>query len=216
MADRVVVLTHAVKGEQGYVDLEFYKQQGIDSPLAIRQACLLYLVSRYHWDCIQGLSSRPIDGVVPVPSTKGRVDHPLLSLTRFLPIRAPFIPFTVGCDTDAAARIPKRVLRQSVFTVGKPQTGRPPGETPEEGGPPLGAPVLGRHVLVLEDTWVTGSNAQSVSMALKAAGAAEVTILVMGRCLSPGWADTDSYLTMNALPTRYSIEVCPVTRGACP
>jgi len=42
-------------------------------------------------------------------------------------------------------------------------------------------PVRGRDVLVLDDTWVTGSSAQSAAAALKLAGAAHVAIVVLGR-----------------------------------
>lgn len=42
-------------------------------------------------------------------------------------------------------------------------------------------PVDGRDVLVLDDTWVTGSSAQSAAVALKLAGAAHVAIVVLGR-----------------------------------
>lgn len=49
--------------------------------------------------------------------------------------------------------------------------------------------VAGQHVLVVEDTWVSGGKAQSAALALKAAGAARVTILSVTRWLRYDWPD---------------------------
>ncbi len=49
---------------------------------------------------------------------------------------------------------------------------------------PAGA-VTDRHVLVLDNVWTTGSNAQSAALTLRRAGAAAVSVLLMiGRWLS--------------------------------
>jgi hypothetical protein len=45
----------------------------------------------------------------------------------------------------------------------------------------VAAPVRGLDVLLLDDTWVTGSSAQSAAVALKLAGAGRVAIVVLGR-----------------------------------
>jgi hypothetical protein len=53
--------------------------------------------------------------------------------------------------------------------------------------------VRGRHVVVLDDTYVSGARAQSAAAALRLAGAASVQIVVAGRVLrpdrAPGHAD---------------------------
>ncbi|HEX6932140.1 MAG TPA: hypothetical protein VF162_08365 [Streptosporangiaceae bacterium] len=46
------------------------------------------------------------------------------------------------------------------------------------------APVPGARVLLIDDTWTTGSSAQSAAMALRAAGATSVVTLVLGRHVS--------------------------------
>jgi hypothetical protein len=38
-----------------------------------------------------------------------------------------------------------------------------------------------RHVLVVDDTWVSDDKAQSASLSLKAVGAAAVTVICIGR-----------------------------------
>jgi hypothetical protein len=45
--------------------------------------------------------------------------------------------------------------------------------------------VRGRHVLVLDDTYVSGARAQSAAAALRLAGAASVQIVAAGRVLRP-------------------------------
>ena len=74
----------------------------------------------------------------------------------------------------------------------------------------------GKHIMVIDDTWVTGGHAQSVAMALKRAGAAKVSILAIGR-----WLDMDDQRTegvynriIRYLP--YDPDICPWTGGDCP
>jgi predicted amidophosphoribosyltransferase len=38
------------------------------------------------------------------------------------------------------------------------------------------SPVQDRHILLIEDTWVSGGNAQSATLTLRSGGAASVTI----------------------------------------
>lgn len=47
--------------------------------------------------------------------------------------------------------------------------------------------VAGRHVLLVEDTWVTGSSAQSAAVSLHRAGAARVTVVCIARMLTAQW-----------------------------
>ena len=45
----------------------------------------------------------------------------------------------------------------------------------------------GESVLLIDDTWVSGSSAQSAAAALREAGAARVGCVVIGRWLTPGF-----------------------------
>jgi hypothetical protein len=46
-------------------------------------------------------------------------------------------------------------------------------------------PLPGATVLLLDDTWASGSSAQSAAAALKLAGAGSVVTLILGRHISP-------------------------------
>jgi hypothetical protein len=73
----------------------------------------------------------------------------------------------------------------------------------------------GQHVLILDDVWTTGSNAQSAALAVRRAGAAAVSVMVVGRWLSPGRRLTADFIETR-LHCDYGPEICPVTGGDCP
>lgn len=72
----------------------------------------------------------------------------------------------------------------------------------------------GQHVLVVEDTWVSGDKAQSATLALKAAGAMRVTILCVTRWLRYDWLDHRELI--ETLTEPYDAARCPVTGSFCP
>ena len=74
--------------------------------------------------------------------------------------------------------------------------------------------ITGRHVLVVDDTWVSGAKSQSAALALKDAGAARVTILCVTRWLRYDWSDHRQLIDTLAEP--YNAMHCPVTGGSCP
>lgn len=75
--------------------------------------------------------------------------------------------------------------------------------------PDFRAIVEGASVLVIDDTWTTGANVQSASLALKAAGAQSVTGLCLAR-----WQDARFQTQLCAsLSEPYSPHQCPV--GVC-
>ncbi len=74
--------------------------------------------------------------------------------------------------------------------------------------------IAGRHVLVVDDTWVSGGKVQSAALALKAAGAAVVTIVCVARWLSYRWDEHRPLI--NSLRDPYDALRCPVTGGTCP
>jgi hypothetical protein len=74
--------------------------------------------------------------------------------------------------------------------------------------------VAGLHVLVVEDTWVSGDKAQSAALALKAAGAMRVTIVCVTRWLRYDWSDHRELI--NTLTGPYDAARCPVTGSSCP
>jgi len=74
--------------------------------------------------------------------------------------------------------------------------------------------VEGRHVLLLEDTWVTGASAQSAVLTLKEAGAAAATILPLARWIrEDGKANEQDFFSK--LTTPYDASMCPITGARC-
>jgi orotate phosphoribosyltransferase len=52
----------------------------------------------------------------------------------------------------------------------------------------------GEPVLLVDDTWTTGANAQSAAAALRSAGAGRVATVVIGRHVNRGWRENDTRL----------------------
>lgn len=75
----------------------------------------------------------------------------------------------------------------------------------------------GHHVLLIDDTWTSGAHAQSAVAALRSAGAARVSVLVLARWLAVGWEATDlNWVRRTLTQPDYDPDICPWTRGACP
>ena len=71
------------------------------------------------------------------------------------------------------------------------------------------------HVLLLDDTWTSGGHAQSATLALRAAGAAHVSVLVIGRWLNPRYGNNAQFVR-DRLTTDCNPEICPWTGAGCP
>jgi hypothetical protein len=68
-------------------------------------------------------------------------------------------------------------------------------------------PLQNEAVLLIDDTWTTGANAQSAAAALKAAGAGAVGAVVIGRHVTREWRDNDRRL--GALAGQFRWDACP-------
>jgi hypoxanthine-guanine phosphoribosyltransferase len=55
--------------------------------------------------------------------------------------------------------------------------------------------VRDRHVLLVEDTWTSGGNAQSAALTLRRGGAASVTIVALARWLKPEESPIGAFVT---------------------
>lgn len=100
----------------------------------------------------------------------------------------------------------ERLLRRSGATV------QPHRFSPDRYG--AIASQSGRSVLLIDDTWTTGANAQSAAAALKAAGAGAVAALVIGRHVNRGWRGNDRHL--RTLPEVFDWERCTLCAGPAP
>ena len=79
------------------------------------------------------------------------------------------------------------------------------GSTPDR-YQPTSAGFANEPVLLIDDTWTTGANAQSAAAALKRAGAGPVAAVVIGRHLNRDGASNDSQL--NGLPKPFDWDHC--------
>ncbi|MGE0136135.1 MAG: hypothetical protein AB7I38_12040 [Dehalococcoidia bacterium] len=64
----------------------------------------------------------------------------------------------------------------------------------------------GASVLLIDDTWTTGANAQSAAAALELAGAGPIGILVIGRHVRPDYQDNEARL--RTLPRLFDWGIC--------
>ncbi len=71
-----------------------------------------------------------------------------------------------------------------------------------------------RHVLLIEDTWTSGGNAQSAALTLRRADAATVTLVALARWLKPDEASTGAFVT-SRLTEDYDPLRCPMDEPAC-
>jgi adenine/guanine phosphoribosyltransferase-like PRPP-binding protein len=71
--------------------------------------------------------------------------------------------------------------------------------------------MSGQHVLLVDDTWATGGHGESAAAALKRAGAARVTLLVLARWLNMGRGRTDEFVK-DELTADFDPDLCPFDR----
>jgi hypothetical protein len=163
LADAVFVVAYAVKGGQLARDLWRYKADRPDPGAAGRLRGLLRGFLADHARCVHAAAP---GSVVVVPSGQGREGtHPLAGIVSSC-VDLPMV------ELAATSRAMARGREVS------------PGWLRVAGGAAGG--VAGTSVLVVDDTWVSGGSAQSAAAALKLAGAARVTIMVLGRHLEDG------------------------------
>lgn len=160
LADAVVPVSYAVRGSALTGDLWRYKSELRGASAAgLSLLALLLVFLRDHGECVRPAARSP-DRLAVVPSGYGRPGpHPLLRLvTPYL--RLPLATLTLRPGEQG------RDLNLTRFAAG--------------------AGVGGAHVLLLDDTWVSGASVMSAAAALKLAGAATVTAVVLGRYVNPG------------------------------
>lgn len=190
VADRVGVMVYAEEYEsQAYKVVRGYKGDGLGADqLRVMQA-LLALGLRGHIGCDMLVSGHLSTGWAVVPSTKGR--HRLGEIARSLSRRPEAeVPLSVSSN------LVKRTLRPENFVVGA-------------------GTALPEHVLLVDDSWVSGSNAQSAAAALKQAGVQDVSVLVVARVLNPKFEPTARFLKAQWRDV-FDPTLCPWTGGRCP
>jgi hypothetical protein len=147
-----------------------------------------------HRQCIESAVSS-LTALSFVPSTRARPDHPIQRIAKVM---------------SDEAQLP---IIESRYIGPEPSSRRYfPADYKIKSGD-----ADPRHVLLIDDTWTTGSSAQSVATSLKLAGSDSVTVLVVGRWLRNTWKPSANFMTTQMRQTAYSPLDCPVSGvGPCP
>jgi hypothetical protein len=191
LADASAFLTYAVAGQQsGYVMRGYKEPWPLEEHRTVVSLLVLLGLSR-HAECPGRLAGSPVTHWATVPSLPAKPgEHPLRRLVGNLPPGR-----EVRLVAAAAARYPRSV---------SPDHFRAAGPLPD-----------GSHALVIEDTWASGGHAQSAVLALRAAGAARVSLLAVGRWINTDFGDNAKFI--RGLAQRdYEPASCPWTGGGCP
>lgn len=189
LAETVGMIMYAYPEHQSGRMMRGYKSvPAAPTAAAVLQSVLAYAVVA-HWQC-----AAPRDGDLPdawavVPSLRRRPGpHPLTELAGQVLRRVPFVPIEPS-----------------------PQVADPRGFSP--GNFKITSTTPGNHVLLLDDTWVSGGHLESSAAALHAAGARRVTALVVARWLDPSWGPTAELI--DQLTSDFDPDVCPYTGRRC-
>jgi len=163
-----------------------------DMSLMVAAATFLHNV------CIAKKIGFPWSTITFVPSSNnpGR-DHPVAQIARVAYGASPEKRFLLGLGAGFSTPL-ERTVRADRFTV--------PDAYRDQ--------VIGHHVLLVEDTWVTGAKAQSAAVTLHDAGARAVTVLCVARWCRYDWHSHKTFLDSHSAP--YDAYICPATGGDCP
>lgn len=191
LADRTGFLVYADKpNSQAYRTMFGYKEDRLRSQYEPVVRGLLAVGLRAHFVCANLLAGTTDSGWAVVPSTRGR---------------SAFADLVHGLSRTPRAEVAIR------FTGVAPDRGLNPKSWEVTALAPL--PM---HVLVVDDSWVSGSSAQSLAVALKTAGVGQVSIISLARVLSPDWEPNKAFIKSVLPRLPYDWKVCPWTGGACP
>lgn len=189
-ADRIAFMTYAVERGQAYSVLRGYKMPAVQDRYWTAAATWVVWFLNRHATCAHHLAGRSNGGWMwaTVPSVRsGRSgEHPLHRI----------VGHVWGAD-HAEARLSR--------VEGTQGQGR--GYDPSKF---IAEPVpSGSHVILIDDSWTTGSNVQSAATALKAAGADQVSAMVLGRLLRDDWEPTREFIANGGLRSPFDPSACP-------
>jgi predicted amidophosphoribosyltransferase len=175
--DIVAPISYSVAGEQLHHALKGYKRLDgtVARRLGVGLAAVLWRYLEMHERCVAlaaGVDSFDVVTTVPSGDRERDLAHPLRCI--------------VGKVVAPTRERHQRLLRRSSVEVSAREFHLQKYE-------PVRA-LDGRSVLLIDDTWTTGANAQSAAAALKAAGAGAVAAVVIGRHLNREWHENDRRL----------------------
>lgn len=191
VADRVGSLIYAFEPEsQAYKVVRNYKAVHPGPSLPQIMRALLALGLRAHYQCATDLSDAASHGWAVVPSTGSRTA-----------LRDLVLGLVRSTQREVALRyaggVRERALRPDDWTVG------------DDAGLP-------EHVFLIDDSWVSGSHAQSVAAMLKARGVRQVSIFTVARVISPDFGPNPEFIRTRLPQPSFDWRRCPWTGGDCP
>ncbi len=185
--DALAPISYSIAREQLHHTLASYKRlQGeIARRFTVELAAVLWRFLSHHEACVAAaVGAQRFDLVATVPSSDLARDdhHPLRTIVGELvgPTRARHQRLLRRTDTAVPARGFHRDKYESL------------------------RPLAGEPVLLIDDTWTTGANAQSAAAALKSAGSGPVAAVVIGRHLNREWHHNDRRLRAITRPFDWS------------
>lgn len=188
-ADAVLPISYSPHFGQLHTVLAGYKRGVAQSaePLRMQLAAILWRFLDLHETCLAhaaGVASFDLVTTVPSGSRERDETHPL----------RPIVSEIVQPTRDRY----ERLLIRSDATVAERVVDTKKYEARRD--------LHGESVLVIDDTWTTGANAQSASGALKSAGSGGVGVVVIGRHVQPSYQDNEARL--KSLPDPFTWERC--------
>jgi predicted amidophosphoribosyltransferase len=185
--DAVVPISYSVAGGQLHHALAGYKRLDGDVArrLQVELAAVLWRFLAAHERCVaEGAATTSFDVVTTVPSSSRERDrrHPL--------------PRIVGELVRPARERYARLLSRSTADV--------PERSVDAAKYAVERPLRGESVLLIDDTWTTGANAESAAGALREAGAGLVAAVVIGRHVKHGWRQNERRLRELTRPFDWS------------
>lgn len=195
LADLVVLLCYGIRGRQSGYLMHSYKD--LEAPARHNQTLLSVLLLAaldLHGACIEQRLGRHVDAWAFVPSarTDRTGEHPLHVVAKRAGLALPEIELSAGERADPE----QRATSASRFLV------------------PANDRVRGRYVLLIEDAWTSGGNAQSAVLTLRRGGAMSVTIVALARWLNPEEPSTSDFVT-SRLTNDYDPRICPINDPGC-
>jgi len=188
--DAVAPISYSIAGGQLHHALAGYKRLGGEMArrLQVEIAAVLWRFLAAHEACVaRAAGTTGFDLITTVPSSSRERDehHPLRRIAGELarPTRDRYDRLLIRSSA---------AVQERTFDVRKYDVARP---------------LDGQAVLLIDDTWTTGSGAQSAAAALREAGAGPVGAVVIGRHVKRGWRENERRL--HALTRPFNWASCP-------
>ena len=194
VADVVAPLSYAIAGTPSAALLRDYKNHPARSVRERHSAVINGLVRlgiTRHERCIGAAAGQALSCRLVIPSLTSRPGrHPLAELVGSMTAASDAVSLAPAPD----ARCDRAINDKFVLSPA--------------------ARLDGQHVLILDDVWTTGSTAQSAALAVRRAGAAAVSVVVVGRWVNPDRRNTADFIATR-LRRDYDPGICPVTGDEC-